>query len=1208
MLRLTLLGAPTLTCDGSAIVLPIRRSIALLIALARHPSPLPRSRIASLLWPDIDEPTARRNLRRELGRLREIAADAVAVEGDALRLGDRVTVDAVEFEGAVAAGRVDDALALWHGPLASDFALGDADAFDAWLERERAGLAERRRDALRRSATALEAAGQRAAALDRIETLLADDPLQEQHHRDAMRLLAALGRREAALARYDACKAVLRDELGLVPMAETDALARSVRSGSDQAGARPPPLASSQEPGTATLGGASVAGSRPAPASRALLPEPLPFVGRDAEFAALESAWTAGRAIIVVGEGGIGKSRLAIDFAAAHGAYALSRCRPGDAGVPYAAFARGLRALLGGDTPSLPEGLPAWVASEVARLVPEIGPALPALRTDEERARFFEACARAWQALAADDFDTVVVDDWHHADPASRGLLAYVMRRRNEAGVRGAREIVVLREELDEAARADLDDLIAGSRSELVRLRQLSDADVFEMVRRLSRAEAPTQFAHRLCRATGGNAFFLAATLRHLADTGLLTADADGAWQTPYDESTADYAEIPVPASVHEAVLARARRLGPQARRVLEAASLASEPFAPAHLAPACALSELEAVLAIEDGVTAGLLQEHATGGYAFSHDLVQQSLAAQLGDERRRLVHRRLALGAEAAGAPPATIAAHHEASGDRVRAVAHRTAAGDEALRLRALPEAIAQWQKALADGASPAQALRLHERISQAAFERLDVALAGAQAEAIGRLLDAASLDDEDRLTAAVWRGAALSCAGRSAEALAALDALPREPSGRLRVRVLLTRARAHDDLGHAESTALAIEAALAEKAATDADRLQVLHCAFVNEFISGREAAALVHADAAMALARRLGDSGGIARGHTSRGMVLYSTGDLAGSEIALRAAADQAGEHGLVRYERVALCNLITVHGAQGRYADALAAAQRGWNLQPPLEAGDYFHISFRLARVDAWFGLGDIGAAWSDAGPAVEEALAHPDPRMRIGAATCILELLGMIGETGLADRLIDRLHDEADGSLKAIADEMWVVIAQYELQRSDVAAAARAMARLDATGEVVAARVKVRAAQARVQLLLAQGEAAQALQGLPADDAVGMNDEMRMRGVALRVAAEAASGQLRPETECVAETIVEAAPGHAIAKLEVSAALSMAAAPRRGAGSARDAHRARVATMASTLQSMPLQQAAFEAWWATAGRSRAVPSPLPASDPPVLP
>jgi DNA-binding SARP family transcriptional activator len=62
-----------------------------------------------------------------------------------------------------------------------------------------------------------------------VQALLADDPLQEQHHRDAMRLLAATGRREAALAQFERCRTALRAELGLAPMAETDALAAALR-------------------------------------------------------------------------------------------------------------------------------------------------------------------------------------------------------------------------------------------------------------------------------------------------------------------------------------------------------------------------------------------------------------------------------------------------------------------------------------------------------------------------------------------------------------------------------------------------------------------------------------------------------------------------------------------------------------------------------------------------------------------------------------------------------------------------------------------------------------------------------------------------------------------------------------------------------------------------------------------------------------------
>jgi hypothetical protein len=177
-------------------------------------------------------------------------------------------------------------------------------------------------------------------------------------------------------------------------------------------------------------------------------------------------------------------------------------------------------------------------------------------------------------------------------------------------------------------------------------------------------------FSALLARATDGNPFYMAETLRHLVERGLLTAAADGGWRTPFDDSTAGYEELPLPDSVRSAVTARVQRLPERARRVLQAAALADEPFDAWLLAPACALSEVEAALALEDALQARLLRDIDGGGLGFAHQLVQQSLEATLDNARRRSVHRRLALGAIAAGAPPARIAAHHEAGGEPRRA----------------------------------------------------------------------------------------------------------------------------------------------------------------------------------------------------------------------------------------------------------------------------------------------------------------------------------------------------------------------------------------------------------------------------------------------------------------------------------------------------------------------------------------------------------
>ena len=376
----------------------------------------------------------RRNLRRELARLRTAgAAEALHTDGDRLSLAPAVAVDARSFEQALQDGDADAALAHWGGPPADGLALGDADAFDDWLGGERVRLLDLRRQALETAASAAETRSDHGAAMGLLQQLLGDDPLQESHHRSLMRLLAAAGHREAALAQYQRCTELLRTELGLAPMAETVALAAALR-GADPAVDR----ASSGAP-------------------QPVLPERLPFVGRHAEVAALEAAWHAGSAVLIEGDAGVGKSRLALDFAAAHGTCAVARCRPGDDELAFAAFARALRAMADPGSGAF-DALAPWARGELARLLPELGPTLPPIGSAEERSRFFEACALAWQALPADDFDVLVLDDWHLADADSRALLTHVAQRRREDRAAGVREWILLRPELAPEARQRLQD------------------------------------------------------------------------------------------------------------------------------------------------------------------------------------------------------------------------------------------------------------------------------------------------------------------------------------------------------------------------------------------------------------------------------------------------------------------------------------------------------------------------------------------------------------------------------------------------------------------------------------------------------------------------------------------------------------------------------------------------------------------------------
>jgi len=1157
VLTLALLGPVLLRRGGTALPLPVRKTQALLVLLARD-GPQPRARIVSLLWSQLDESTGRRNLRRELARLRDAdAADAVRADADFLALAPGVGQDAQAFEAALAAGRPDDALALWRGPPADGLVLEDAAGFADWLALEAERLNALRRRALEASAAALEAQGDVDQALLRVETLLADDPLQEQRHRDAIRLLARAGRREAALAQFERCRALLAAELGLQPMAETEALAASLR-------------------------GLATAGPAAAPARLALPPEHLPFVGRSAEVAVLEAAWAAGRTVLIEGEGGIGKTRLALDFAAAHGAYALARCRPADAELPYASFTRALRALAG-PTPALPE-LPAWAQQELARLLPELGPAPPPLRSAEERSRFFEACALGWLALAVDSFDAVVLDDAHHADAASRSLFAFVAQRRREVAPGGARELLLLRPELE---AGDLERWRNSTQALHLRLQPLDGSAVFELVQRLSGAAHPARFAARLQQATAGNPFFLAETLRHLVEQRWLAVGDDGVWRTPFDDATQDYRELPVPASVHDAVLARVQRLPAASRRVLEAAALAGEPFVPALLAPACALSELDTVLAIEAAIGAQLLREHEAGGFAFAHDLVQQALDASLGEQRRRLVHRRLALGAEVARAPPALIARHHEASGDAPRAVAHRLAAGDQAQTLHALPEAMAHWQQALADGATPSQALALRVRLVRSARLRGERDAMDAQMAALQALAASGQLTARERVEALIPVAAALSVSERAAQALALLDTLPSVLPERQQVQALVVRVDALSSQGRVDDALAAAEAALALPDLRGKERVNLLNSLAIVLNDAGRTQAALAHAEAAIALCAEAGDELGLARGYYSRGVMLADRGELTRAEAELRRADEHCERLGIVHIRRAVLYNLCCLYSARSEHARVLAAAQQGWNLQPALPPSQ-LRVMYRLAFVDAHAALGDLGAAWEHVGTAIDEALAMQEPLAALSTAMSSLELLGLLGETARVQPLIDTVSDETMQQLRQASAELWLVRAQVALWHGDVAAARRLLAAFGDPGANENERLRVRHGLTGAELALAEGEPAQALARLPPSDAPGMNDEMRLRGLAVRVTAQTSGGALDAGTVQAARTALDAPSAHAIAALVLHRALALAA--RAGVagvpGEAGPAHADCVARLARSLQAHPAQRAAFLRAW----------------------
>jgi tetratricopeptide (TPR) repeat protein len=1100
-----------------------------------------------------------------------------------------VHTDLAAFAEAAAAGRSEDAIERWAGGLADGLALDGAPEFEAWLHAER----ERLRGLWRR---AMQQQLERFAALPDVavpllERLLADEPLHEPHHLALMQLHAAAGRRDAALAQFERCKRLLHEELGLAPMAATQAVAEALLAAAAAPASNASRAAAPRVP--PALQGAPAGDRGPGPVAALRLPAALPFVGREAEAARLEAGWRAGHSLWIEGAGGVGKSRLAADFAAAHGPHATVRCRPADSAVPYAALARALK-VLAGPAPAT-TGLPRWAVVELARLLPALGEPPPPMARDDERARFAEAVALAWAAWAHEGFDAVLLDDWHLADDASRALLAFLaQRRQEEQGAGGAREVFVARPAAAGASDAPKAALLAGGTTTLVEVRPLAEEEVFELVRRLSRRREPRRFAARLAKATGGAPYFIAETLRHLAERGWLTADADGVWHTPIDDATADYAELPLPASVHATVLARVEPLSAAARRVLEAASLAHEPFQPALLAPACAFSELDATIAIDEAVRAELLREHAEGGWAFVHDLAQQAVAGSLAPERQRLLHRRLALAAEASRQPPAVTAAHFEAAGEPARAVPHLIAAGRAARSLYRWHEAIALWQRAIALGPTPAQQAPLHWPLQNAFAKLGDTAAARAQRGALQALIERGGLAGAELDAARLDLAQICNAEGDGGAALAWLERLPASApvpapgeedtasaSIATSTRALIIRSEALRLQGRIDEARAAGEAALAHEGLREFDRLH-LHLDLTHlEHVAARPPEALAHLAVAERLAAASGHRYALAVVHFMRDGVEHHAGRHAQALAATQRAAVLYEEAGTPGMQRVCFFNLAAMHGALGDAAAALAAAERGWAMRPPLPRAAEDRIWAHIGTFEALYCLGRFGEALEHAQEAIAQNLERGDEALAQAIAMTMGEGLWWMGQGALLEPMLARLDDERIAATPQTAHEHWVVRAEVALLEGTPQVAANRLARLPAPETLPDPRLRRRFELARRWLAFAQGAA---LPPLPAPEAEGMTEELRWRRLHLVVLAEAATGLLGEGTAALAACAVADPPAHRPAALHLLRAL--AAAQRAGVAGvpqgAIEAHAALCRGLADSLAAHPEAQRAF--------------------------
>ncbi len=956
---------------------PSRKALALIAYLALE-GPQPRERAADLLW---TQAGARRNLRQELFLIgRSALAGALHVTASHLALTDGVAVDALDLVRGARDGDLTRALAAGTGALLDGHALEDAPAFEGWLGAWRARLAELGREVRARRAAQLETDGDLRGALALHLEVLALDPLQEAHEREAIRLHARLGERERALERYARFHALLAEDLGLEPLPETR-----------------------QEADLAARGAAPVA-APPVPAAQ---PSPAlqpPLIGRQDVWRALEGSPTG--LTLLHGEPGVGKTRLTLAFAATLGVPVVVQGREVAQGTPLYPVAEALRAAL--REPRAKARLDAldevWRV-EVGRLVPEFAPPGSG---PENRARFVEALTRALLA-AAGPGGALVWDDLHWMDGATLEVLAHLVRRPPEGDA--PRALATARtDELRElpGGPALREALRREGRLVEVALPGLAEGEVRDLVEALS-GTAAERFSRRLHAATGGNPLFVLETLRALFERGELTRDAAG-WRSVVDETTEDYAELTIAPGVREAIASRVERLGAAARRLLEAASVCADDFTLADLSSALALSEWEAVDALEQLTGASLLEGRA-GAYRFPHSLLRRTVASGLGAERRRLLHRRLAATLGARGDDPARVAEHLDQAGEVSEAAAWHARAAVAAARVFAYREALQHYDRALSAVSEPVRAFAW--RLARVDLLRILDDRAALRAEVAALAAVAERLGEAERAQAALRRAAVHDQAGERPEALAAAReaAAARGLPTPLRAEALKWLGVAHQrrrDFVAAEAHFREGLALPDVPPATEAGLHDGLTYCLIEQ---GERAAARDHNRRALALFTRAADLRGQAIARNTAARLAMLDGDFAGAATHLRAALEGAREAGDVKLVKAFLTNLVHVLSDDGHLDEAIDALQEGLDL---VRAGDDRAGEGRLEER-----LGDL--QWL---------------RGRLGAA---------LAAYGRAAQIAEELGDRASAFHSCLAD------VRARLALHDLAPAARALDDLDA-------------------------------------------------------------------------------------------------------------------------------------------------------------
>jgi DNA-binding SARP family transcriptional activator len=861
-----------------------------LVALAPRRS-LARERVVETLWPEKDAASGANNLHRALYDLRQILGGRfVDIEQGEVSLRADVWLDVDAFEAAIQKGdraSLAAAAGLYRGDLSPEH----RDL--AWLADRRALLRARFVQAALPLARAAAGEGDARTAIPLLRRVVAAGPPEEEPQLLLVRALAAAGRRAEALRQLDAAESSLRGA-GFAPSDALAALRGAVQRGEVGAPTSRPPADGAQRAARRLLG----AGELP------------PVRGRGPLLLLLEALAEHGSgAVVLLGEPGVGKTRLAVEgarIAQTHGAAVLCAVGGTRPGAPYALFADLLREEAGAN-PALPDPFAAAGDGGASG--------------ERVRRAISDGVVAAIRVAAEGRPPLLVLDDLHLADESSLNLLHELLRRARELSLMA---IATVSEDAIHAGipiQAALAHLDAARLARGVRVPRLPLAGTREQVADLLQGPAPEASVAAIHRLTDGAPHLVEEIVRAQVGPG-----------------------PPLPQEPAAAMRARVARLGSAAGALLGAAAVAGRRFELDLVRRVSGLGPREAAAALDACVEARVLDDDGAG-YRFHHEALRAALYAGLGPERRTALHGELADALEVAAAdqdPPfELVALHRRLAGQQDRALRPLLAAGHRAAARGGHREALAFYAAALAlaeraGATAEADRRELLEACGRAqlALGEIDAAVWSLERAADAQLEEAPAADAA-RARLHHLEALALASAGRLDEAHRAIArgsaAAERAGGDGLAPLLELTAALRW----HEGTTAGApAEAAPADEpgASGEAEReLPVdVHLLLWDRDLLDGGVAGVEHAAGLLeARGRARGAAELVSSAKLGLGAAALAGADLELAEGAFRAALQGHREAGSALGEALSLERLAALLTARGRLAEALDAVDEG---------------------------------------------------------------------------------------------------------------------------------------------------------------------------------------------------------------------------------------------------------------------------------------